>query len=151
MYIFILLVILVVTFLYLFRSKKEKFDISEPDFEQLKNTIAQQFASPENTVAIQIINNLETSKKEPLANRLKKFKELNSQYLSEKTNETLYFELRMNSDENIRKQFIKGMFIYETILANNPITPEYNKLILNMIIDYAKNNKFTKSKFEYLI
>jgi hypothetical protein len=151
MYIFILLVILVIAFLYLFRSKKEKFDIPDDSFEQLKNTIAQQFAGSENTLAIQIINNLETSKKEPLANRLKKFKELNSQYLDEQISETLYFELRMNSDENIRKQLIKGIFIYKSILSNNQTTPEYNKLILNMIIDYAKNNKFTKSKFEYLI
>ncbi len=151
MYIFIFLIILIVIFVFLFRSRTEKFDISEPDFEQLKNTIAQQFVSPENNLTTQIIMNLENSKKEALQNRLKKFKELNSQYLDEKINETLYFELRMNSDENIRKQLIKGMFVYQAILSNNITTPEYNKLILNMITDYAKNNKFTKSKYEYLI
>lgn len=151
MYILILLVVLVIVLYYLFRTRNEGFDIPNDSFEQLKNTIAQQFAGPENNLANQIIMNLETSKKESLANRLKKFKELNIQYLDEVASEALYFELRMNSDENIRKQLVKGIFIYKSILANNPTTPEYSKFILNMIIDFAKNNKFTKSKYEYMV
>jgi hypothetical protein len=151
MYIFIFLILLVVVFIYLFRNKKEKFDISEQDFEQLKNIISQQFTNPENNTIAQIIINLETSKQEALQNRLKKFKELNNQYFNDQINETLYFDLRMNRDETIRKQLVKGMFIYKSIITNNQTTPEYNKLLLNMITDYAKNNNFTKSKYEYLI
>jgi hypothetical protein len=151
MYIFILLLVLIIVFLYLFRSKKEKFDIPDNSFEQLKDTIQSQFNKPDEPSSEQIINNLELSKKEPLANRLKKFKELTQSILDQKMAEDLYFELRMNENIDIRKRLVKGIFIYKSILENNSTTPEYNKLILNIINDYAKNNKFTKSKYEYLI
>jgi len=148
----IIFVAILLIILFLIFRKKEFFDITDSNFESLKNSITTNFNNfneNQNLGSINsILSNLEISKKEMLANRLKKFKELNASLLDDNSAEKVYFELRMNDDLNIRKQLIKGGLMYKNMTNTDA---DYNNLLLNMLIDYAKNNQFTKTKPEYTI
>jgi hypothetical protein len=148
----IIFVAILLIILFLIFRRKEFFDITDTNFESLKNTIMinfNNFNENQNSGNINsILSNLEISKKEMLANRLKKFKELTVNLLDDKSAEKIYFELRMNDDMNIKKQLAKASLIYKT-MAN--IDSDYNILLLNMLVDYAKNTKFTKTKPEYTV
>jgi hypothetical protein len=150
--IYLILALIIILFIYAcMTSKIEKFTLvmSNEEIIALKQNILQNITSNE-IISSSVIAHLEESQKEPVTDRLNKFKQLMVTLpFSQDIIELLYFDLRMNDSAEVRDRLVKGYSTISSMMVKNesempnPNQSLQNQLMIRIIQDWGKNGQFT--------